>query len=162
MLCEHCGKNEATTVLKHTVNGESHTLHICGNCANSMLFHNFLNDFGMPGLFSKNQSSMTRVRKVCDHCGTSLEEIQSTGKIGCAHCYETFSGELAKSIEKVHGKSNHLGKVPKSAKTTVKIKNMLTEYRMELNRLIAEQEFEQAAVLRDKIRHLEQEEEEHD
>lgn len=162
MLCEYCGKNEATTVLKHTVNGESHTIHICSSCANSMLFNNFFTDFSIPNLFAKNMSPMTKVQKVCEQCGTSLEEIQKTGKIGCAHCYETFAGELARSIEKVHGKSNHIGKVPKSAKGTIKIKNMLTEYKMELNRLIAEQEFEQAAVLRDKIRQLEQEEEKHD
>ena len=165
MICEHCGKNEATTVLKQTINGESRTLHLCSGCANSMMFGNFFSDFGINSLFSKNMSqpsSGTRVRKVCDRCKTSLEEILETGKIGCAHCYETFSQDLARSIEKIHGKSVHTGTVPKSAKGTIKVKNLLTEYKMELNRLIAQQEFEKAAELRDKIKQLEQGEEKHD
>ena len=164
MICENCGKNEATTVVKQTIIGDSRTLHLCSSCANSMMFGSFFPDFGINSLFSNSmtQPASTRARKVCDYCKTSLEEILETGKIGCAHCYETFSQDLARSIEKIHGKSVHTGKVPKSAKGTIKVKNLLTEYKMELNRLIAQEEFEKAAELRDKIKQLEQGEEKHD
>lgn len=155
MLCEYCGKHEATTVLKQTINGKTHMVNICNHCANSMLLNNFFSDFSINNLFAQNLSAMPKNQKVCDKCHTSLEEIMETGKIGCDRCYQTFSKELSRSVEKIHGKSNHIGKVPRSAQGTIQMKNLLTEYRMELNRLIAEQEFEKAAEMRDKIRELE-------
>ena len=156
MFCENCGQREATTVLKQTVNGETHRMHLCSYCANSMLLDNFFSDFSINNIFAKNMSAMPKSKKVCDQCHTSMDEIMNPGKIGCAQCYETFSTELARTIEKIHGKSSHIGKVPKSAQGTIKIKNLLTEYRMELNRLVSQQEFEKAAEMRDKIRELEE------
>ena len=93
--------------------------------------------------------------KSATSAGTSYEEIMESGRLGCAHCYETFAHELARSIEKIHGKSKHIGKVPRSASGTIRKKNRLTELKMELNRAIAEQDFEQAAQLRDQIRAIE-------
>ncbi|MGI5958361.1 MAG: UvrB/UvrC motif-containing protein [Massiliimalia sp.] len=155
MLCESCGQREATTVLKKTINGKTQMVHLCSHCANSMLLNNFFSDFTMGNLFADDFSVMPK-QKVCEKCGSSLEEIMETGKVGCDQCYHTFGSELMRSVEKIHGKSAHVGKVPKSAKGALRKKNLLTEYRMELNRLIAEQEFEQAAQVRDRIRELEQ------
>lgn len=155
MLCESCNQREATTVIKQSINGTMKKLHLCPYCANSMLFSNFFSDFSMNDLFAKSSPQSPRNKKSCPSCGTTLNEIIKTGKIGCAHCYETFSEELARSIEKIHGKSMHTGKVPHSAAGSIRRKNLLTEYKMELNRMIAEQEFEKAAEIRDKIKELE-------
>ena len=155
MLCDRCKTREATSLYQQTVNGKSQTLHLCAHCANEMLFGNFFSDFSVNNLFAKNLSAMPSSRKVCDQCGTSYEEIMESGRVGCAHCYETFAHELARSIEKIHGKSKHIGKVPRSASGTIRKKNRLTELKMELNRAIAEQDFEQAAQLRDQIRAIE-------
>ncbi len=155
MLCEYCGKQEATTVLKQTINGKSQMVHICSDCANSMLLNNFFSDFSFSNFFGTNSTSAIRSQKTCDQCGMTLEQVIEGGKIGCAHCYQVFSKELGRSIEQIHGKSTHIGKVPKSMNGVIRKKNLLTEYRVELNRLIAQQEFEKAAELRDKIRDLE-------
>lgn len=154
MLCESCNQREATAVVKQSINGVVKELHLCPYCANSMLFSNFFSDFSMNNLFGK-ATQTTRDPKTCPECKTTWNEIVKSGKIGCAHCYEVFSNELARSIEKIHGKSVHLGNVPRSAAGTIRRKNLLTEYKMELNRLIAEQEFEKAAEVRDKIKEME-------
>jgi protein arginine kinase activator len=154
MLCDYCQKNEATNILKQTVNGTSKVLHICDSCANSMLFSNLFSDFSIHNIFTKGLQN-ERPKKTCPHCQTTLDDILSSGKVGCAECYETFSAELSRSIEKIHGKSRHVGKVPQSAAGRLQRKNKLTELKMELNRLIAEQKFEEAAVVRDEIKKLE-------
>jgi len=154
MLCDRCKTREAVNLFKQTVNGTSQTLHLCSHCANEWVLGSFWGDFAMPSVFSK-QFAAPRSRKVCDCCGTAYEEIVKTGKLGCAHCYEVFHHELSRSIEKIHGKSRHIGKVPKSAAPKIRQKNRLTELKMELNRAIAEQKFEEAAALRDEIRALE-------
>lgn len=154
MLCDYCQKNEATNILKQTVNGSSKVLHICDSCANSMLFSNLFSDFSIHNIFTKGLQA-ERPKKICPHCTTALDDIMSSGKVGCSGCYEVFAAELSRSIEKIHGKSSHVGKIPQSAAGRLKLKSQLTERKMELNRLIAEQKFEEAAVVRDEIKKLE-------
>ena len=156
MLCDYCQKNEATNVLKQTINGKTKLLHICDSCANSMLFSNLFSDFSINQFFSQGLQPV-RTKKVCDKCGMSLDDIMSTGKVGCDHCYDVFSGELSRSIEKIHGKSHHVGKAPRSAAGKLKQKNELAAAKEELSRLIEKQNFEQAAVVRDRIKKLEAE-----
>lgn len=154
MLCDYCQKNEATNVLKQTINGKTKLLHICDSCANSMLFSNLFSDFSINHIFTHGLQP-ARSKRVCDKCGMSLDDIMSTGKVGCDHCYDVFANELSRSIEKIHGKSNHVGKAPRSAAGKLKQKNELAALRDQLEKLIGEQKFEEAAVIRDQIKALE-------
>ena len=36
MLCQNCGKYEATTHVKRIINGESAEAHLCGDCAHAL------------------------------------------------------------------------------------------------------------------------------
>lgn len=150
MLCDSCGKREATTKIKQSFNGETRQVKLCAQCANSMILSNIFSDLGMASLKAQTNLGVT-----CPHCGATLQEISKYGRLGCADCYQTFEKQLEKSIVKMHGKANHVGKVPHRAKDTIQRKNQLVEYKMQLNRMIAEQEFEQAAKLRDLIKGLE-------
>ena len=47
----------------------------------------------------------------CPGCNLSAEEIYTTGKFGCPKCYESFNVENL--LMKIHGSSQHVGKVPK-------------------------------------------------
>ena len=154
MLCDYCQKHEATNVLKQTVNGKTRLLHICDSCANSMLFSNLFSDFSVNHIFTHGLKPV-RAKKVCDKCGMTLDDIMSTGKVGCDRCYDVFAGDLSRSIEKIHGKSNPVGKAPRSAAGKLKQKNELAALREQLQKLIEAQQFEQAAVVRDRIRSLE-------
>lgn len=159
MLCDYCGKNQATALFKQSINGKTQHLHICDECANAMLYQNIFSDFSINEIFSKSLFSggysNSKVQKVCDKCQSTLDEVMNTGKVGCDQCYCVFGNELLRTIEKIHGKSNHVGKVPESAQGTRRLRNQITEYKVQLNQMIAEQDFEQAAILRDKIRQLE-------
>ena len=100
-------------------------------------------------------------QKRCPVCGTAFADIAKTGKAGCAECYKTFYTELYPYLKRIHGTVKHVGKIPNSAPLAV-VKNEETPdaLRMEMNRLVSEERFEEAAVIRDKIKRLEAKENE--
>ena len=82
-------------------------------------------------------------------------ELRRTGQVGCAECYKCFSDILNPYIKRVHGSDEHKGRVPFSAPEQAKQrgeKDLLTE---QLEAAIKAQEYEQAAVIRDKLKALE-------
>ena len=92
--------------------------------------------------------------KRCEKCGSSLEEIIESGRIGCAECYQTFCGELMPTIQNIHGKATHVGKRPQAFKREIPEKTRVEQLRDELQMAIKEEKFEDAAALRDQIREL--------
>lgn len=97
----------------------------------------------------------------CPVCGSRFSDIAETGKAGCAECYKTFYSELLPYLKRVHGSVKHVGKVPNSAPLAVKPQAETADsLRLELNRLVSEERFEEAAVVRDKIKKLEETENE--
>ena len=94
----------------------------------------------------------------CPKCGTSFDEIVRDGRVGCADCYRTFYDKLLPSIQRIHGKIKHSGKVTNAA--PVEPREETTEEKIEklkaaMNEAVAKQEFENAAKIRDEIKALE-------
>ena len=56
--------------------------------------------------------SYGRYTPACPVCGASLSDISDTGKVGCADCYKTFLNQLMPSIQRMHGNTHHIGKIP--------------------------------------------------
>ena len=100
----------------------------------------------------------------CPVCGASLSDISDTGKVGCADCYKTFLNQLMPSIQRMHGNTHHIGKIPMGTALQVveqteekeppKEKSEIEQYQEQLQTAIDEQNFELAAELRDKIKAL--------
>ena len=165
MLCDKCGKNTATTHIKQIINGVVTEHDLCSACAAKEGFGKFSNgslaemlssmfgDIGAVGAGTK------AVR--CPVCGATFADIAETGKVGCADCYRTFYSELLPYLKRVHGTVKHTGKIPNSTPLAEKPQEETVEtLRMELNRLVSEEKFEEAAVVRDKIKKLEEKENE--
>jgi len=74
----------------------------------------------------------------CPVCGFSQGDFKKTGRLGCSACYDSFAEGLSGMLKNMHRGLLHTGKVP--AKLA-----------------LAEEHFEEAAALRDKIRLLEAE-----
>lgn len=164
MLCQNCGKNVATTFIKKTINGETTEMHLCSECAakqgldtmfSGMTFD--LDDFW--GHFFAEPSLRTAADSVrCEGCGHSFREIAESGKAGCPTCYSTFYDRLLPSIQRIHGKTVHTGKVPSAGGKEAQRDQELVHLRKELDECIAQQKYEQCAALRDRIHELEKEE----
>ena len=165
MLCQHCKKHEATTHIKTMINGEYAEYRLCPECAHELgydhMFPDFSADFGglLSSFFSNALPAISGAAH-CDSCGSTLNDIRSTGKVGCADCYDTFFNELMPTIRSIHGNTDHKGKHPGAIEYTVnedepENKDQLVSLKAELKQAIADENFERAAQLRDEIKELE-------
>ncbi|MBL7069764.1 MAG: UvrB/UvrC motif-containing protein [Candidatus Omnitrophica bacterium] len=166
MLCDICGKNDATVHLTEIVDNKMTKLHLCEECAKKkgaeMEEHFGLSDL-LAGLvdFETKVTHKKELKKKCARCGMTYEDFRRTGRLGCGECYATFEESLVPLIKRVHGSSEHLGKVPSRVSKPVKVQasqkkiDGLEELKRRLQRAVKLEQFEDAARLRDKIRELE-------
>ncbi len=175
MLCENCKKNNATTHLKTVINGKVYEQHLCSQCAKEK---GVVKDFGldnpllsiMNSVFGGTMLNSGENVKRCKGCNSSFEDIINHGKLGCSDCYDTFYDELLPYFKRIHGDTKHIGKIAytvneektnEEAKTSDRVENdkdTIHSLKEELKKLINEENFEKAAVVRDKIKALEESE----
>lgn len=176
MKCEKCGKNEATTFYQETVNGVTRKMHLCSECAQkenlggafetafqgfgslwSDPFHSFLGG-GFGSLWSDMlgapAAAMLGTERKCPSCGLTESELRKTGRVGCPDCYGTFADILNPYVQKVHGATRHIGAAP-AAETEQAKADPVEALRAQLKAAIENEDYEQAAHLRDEIRRLE-------
>lgn len=159
MLCQNCGKYEATTHVKRIVNGEATEAHLCSDCAKALGYNDVFGGFGntfsdlLGSFFGEPSVSTLSSRTLrCEKCGNTFNDIVSSGKLGCADCYTTFYDKLLPSLQRIHGKTRHEGKNPRIIKTeAVESTGTVEALENELRQAVDEQNFERAAELRDKI-----------
>jgi protein arginine kinase activator len=160
MMCQACGKRQATTHLKRTVNGQTSEWHLCAECAAKQGI-NLMGGMGMSvgnlfgGLFGEPLLRETGETTRCEHCGKSFREIVESGQVGCPDCYITFYEQLQPTVQRIHGKAVHAGKIPSGGTEQSKTAHRLEQLKEELNKAITEQAYERCAELRDQIRELE-------
>lgn len=161
MVCQNCGSNEADFHFNSNINGDIKELHLCSECAsklgggNQYLFPqaDYLNTI-LSDLLGASHKKAESTRQ-CPLCGATEQSIISTGKVGCAQCYDTFMDMLGPYIKRIHGNAVHCGKVPSSAGPEIKLRRDIERLKQELDQAVAAEEYENAAVIRDKIRQLE-------
>lgn len=162
MLCQHCGKNTATTHIKTVINGKVTEQNLCGYCAAKGGFSSFsggpITSLLSSMLGNSLQSQVSSLEKTCSCCGSTFANIAETGKVGCAECYKTFSDELLVYLKRIHGSINHNGKTPGSKELVVReTTDQITELKIKLANLVSLEKYEEAAVVRDQIKKLEEE-----
>jgi len=163
MLCENCNKKPATVHLTKILNDKKTELHLCEQCAKqqegvpfdtSFSINNFL-----TGLLDSMQDSPIKVDYIqttkCDKCGMTYGKFKQLGRLGCAQCYNAFQEKLGPLVKRIQGSESHIGKVPRKAGGAITIKKEIKRLKLRLDEAIRREEFENAAVLRDKIRELE-------
>ena len=160
MLCKNCGKRQATTHVKRTINGVTQEYHLCHECAIKLGISG-INPFDLSDLwgtlFGESGQKSIQSEKKCPSCNNSFNQIAKSGKMGCPDCYTTFYEELLPSLNKLHGKAEHIGKVPNHADKKAKAEYRLRKMKEDLKTAIEKEDFETAAKLRDDIRGLETE-----
>ena len=161
MLCEKCLKRQATVHMQQIINGQITGIHLCQECAvqsdSPLSFEQFLQGLlsvfgGVPGSVSPQKPE---VKQRCTVCGLSYEDFKSTGRLGCAECYQTFRREMDPILKNIQGSNRHEGKYPQKAGIGLLNRRKVEKLRVELSKAIEEEEYENAARLRDQIRELE-------
>lgn len=112
-----------------------------------------LNEFLLP-----NHRAEPALR--CSRCGTTWDTLQREGRAGCAGCYGAFRDQLGDIMNTVQRGETHLGKSPRAAqKRTRRLEQLrkrrdsqLEMLRNRLQEAVAQEKYEDAAQLRDKIK----------
>jgi len=95
----------------------------------------------------KHKQEVKKTVKTCATCGTTIQDIANTSRIGCPDCYTTFKEELKPFIMNFHKAYKHIGKSPK------RIDNK--DLKKALEEAVKKEDYELAAKLRDDIKKLE-------
>lgn len=172
MLCSKCNKREAKVYCTEIIQGEKKEQYLCEECAAEyasfqMESAGFHKDSALSGLLSgilgsyaKEQSAKEKpVEKItCGSCGMTYEEFLQLEKFGCAGCYKSFGRSLSKSFKQIQGADTHAGKKPagyiSAIDKMVKELSEVEKLSLRLQESIEKEEFEEAALLRDKIKEL--------
>ena len=159
MLCENCKKNTANTYFKQTVNGKTREVFLCSECAAKLGLGDSMMNFGNFGFGLSAVSDLLGVTSPavsrCPTCGMTLKEVSDSGMMGCADCYDTFRDYLRKLLPRISGNKVHTGKTPRTAQGETG--DGLDALKVKLAEAVKTENFEEATVLRDKIRALESE-----
>ena len=160
MLCDICGKKEATVHITEIIDNKMTELHLCEECARKKevsIEHSFsLADFlgGLTDIGTILEPAKM-VQKKCPGCGLGYNDFKKIGRLGCDRCYETFKEALDPLLKRIHGSNRHLGKFPVSQARKVKVKTKLEGLRARLEEAIQVEKYEEAIKLRDQIKALE-------
>lgn len=162
--CDHCGSADAVVHLTQIVNNEMSTCHLCEKCAAAKGLEttpepvNFpLTDFlAQMGGEGEERDDPQDSGEACLFCGLTFRDFRETGRLGCPQCYETFSAHLHALLRRIHGGTQHVGKVYLPPDPTAsEMEKRLEALRRKLERAVDAEDFERAAELRDQIRALE-------
>lgn len=160
MKCQLCGKNDASICMVKMVGNNKESIYICSECAKGMehnLFEDVSNLFGsvFGNLFEGNMNLGTLGSigglagpTICPTCGQTEGQWKESNKMGCKDCYQCFA---------LPASEKHIGKIPKQNEQTLFVLNLINEKEVELQKLIAAEAYEEAAILRDEIKQLKEE-----
>jgi protein arginine kinase activator len=92
----------------------------------------------------------------CEKCGYTLYDYTKTGLFGCPECYNTFNDSLDELFLKIHGKNKHVKlNKDKNKNNSLNNEEKINKLKEEIKHLIKEEKYEEAAIVRDKIKALE-------
>lgn len=109
------------------------------------------------GLGAAQEIEKNPVGVRCPVCGFSQSDFKKTGRLGCSDCYDAFAEGLFGMLKNMHRGSIHTGKVPAKLAAARRRAQELTLLQTSLEKAVKEEQFEEAATLRDKILQLESE-----
>ena len=163
MLCEECGKNQATVSITVSAGGEVSTRRLCPECMKKMQFSLVNGD--IQGFLSSVLSVLGSGQKaeehsaVCSGCGLSYAEFERTGRLGCAQCYRDFSDHLRPLLQRIQGRAQHAGRKPAAFTPSPEDERAarISELRQKMDEAVASENFEDAAKYRDELRKLTEE-----
>lgn len=161
MKCQIC-ENPATVHVAETVNNKKRELHLCEKCARERnlipqqsgtqldlkaLLNLLMHPFPKSGDAADEEAVAVAGGFKCAVCGLSLAEFKAGGRLGCEHDYTALRGALEPLIERIHRAVAHEGKAPREIR--------LREWKKQMQKAVAAENYEEAARLRDLIRQSE-------
>lgn len=170
MKCERCGSREAEVHIRHQKGKDIADFHLCRQCAEAMAKEGLIPDisFDLPidsflwGLFPAHGINLqgygddqaNQAKITCSRCGLDNESFRKSGKYGCSDCFPLFHDNLGPLLRKIHGSEIHRGVRPKTACLEVSCPGDFESLRKDLREAVEKEDYERAAVIRDRIHEI--------
>ena len=161
MVCDVCKEADAVVQLTEIEGSGVRLLHLCERCAAERGVETTLAS-AKPDVSNFLQSVHQQMQATqgdaarCSFCSSTFRDFRTTGRLGCAHCYEAFESSLRDLLRRVHGNSRHIGRrYVAPLPSELPHVSSATELRDRLKRAIEAEQFELAADIRDKLRGIE-------
>jgi protein arginine kinase activator len=158
MLCSVCKEKTATVFLTDIKGDKMHKVDLCEECAKNKGVND--STFALAdmllglGASQEIEQASGGVEIKCPQCGFTQADFKKSGRLGCAECYKTFAEGLEGLLKSMHKGTRHTGKVPEGMRQTRDLSDRLKALQQKLAKAIEEENFEQAAGLRDEIKQM--------
>jgi protein arginine kinase activator len=159
MLCCVCKEKEATVHLTQIAGEKMQKVDLCEECAKTK----GVNDptgFSLADLLlglgasQEIEQAAGGTNQRCPRCGFTQSDFKKAGRLGCPECYDTFAEALGGLLKTMHKGTRHVGKAPESLRQSRDISDRLKQLQKRLGTAIEEEDFEEAAILRDEIKQM--------
>jgi protein arginine kinase activator len=156
MKCQRCPKTATLHITEVLGEDRYEEVHLCEDCAKKYLVEPQKKAAGAKaGAQAESAEEVPATGPACEACGLTYLEFRNQGRFGCAHDYDAFKAELLPLLESIHGDVRHAGKAPRRLPRTPGTQAELTTLRRRLQQLVTEENYEEAARIRDRIKELE-------
>lgn len=160
MKCQRCAKQATLHITEITGENQYEQYDLCEDCAHKYLEEpngNFKSGKGGEGQGAADSLETAELnQRQCPQCGIKFLEFRNSGRLGCPHDYEAFREQLVPLLENIHGEAKHCGKMPRREPRAQQVRAELSQLRKQLQQAVNRENYEEAAQLRDKIKHMEQ------
>jgi protein arginine kinase activator len=157
MLCSLCKAKDATVHLTQIAGDKLQKVDLCEECAKQK----GVNDpagFSLADLLLGLGASQEMEQRSgnadlqCPACGFTHADFKKAGRLGCPQCYDTFAKGLEDMLKTMHKGVHHIGKAPQSRRLAKDLNDRLGSLQKKLKQAVDEENFEQAAAIRDEIK----------
>ncbi len=149
MLCQRCKKNIATVNHVEIINGNKFEGHFCAMCYAELAgdLNSKASNFLWTDPFGEQEAY---AEMVCPECGARYSDYEKTGLVGCANCYTAFRDRLLPAIERIQGKSVHVGQ-SSGNKDEMGLHRLLKDLQEQLETALKERRYNDASILNRRI-----------
>ena len=162
MICQICGKHNASIRLQQIIGETTKELYLCKACAKK---HNLYTDerkihHSLKALFERllpksaqrEEPYKREHLEICPDCGTPLSLVKGKKTLGCPHCFFYFRDTVIKLLQENNGDLFYAGHLPTQLETLLDSELSLQQLKAELQKAVINEEYELAAYFRDKIK----------
>ncbi len=156
MLCQLCKNKIATVCINVELNGVKTQQYICEECATQRGLRGnptgadilrLVNDIKAADAERARAEEAAIPDIACSECGTAYKEFLKSGQLGCQGCYAAFGEHIARVIKDITKPDETAATEPVQQQR----EDELQRLEAQLKQCIEEENYEEAAVLRDKI-----------
>jgi protein arginine kinase activator len=150
-VCSSCQQAQATVLVTELVHADDPATppqvreqELCDACAQGQnLPHN-------PAL----KKSPQEILKLLHASAQRSRRERQKGRMGCPKDYELFGAHARELLERIHGATAHVGRLPGQDAAGLERSRRMSELQKELEAAIRQEAYEQAARLRDELKSL--------